>query len=237
MSKRNAVQDPGPEPDDENKPEQAPAPGDPIPFPKEKASDPPKSPAVPPDMFERLKGLRLNQAFAAGAVKMHFSSFPVRRPTKNSFFRVHPSGDYLQEIYLFTDKEESGMPKETYTIDPDLYEQLDEEWQAVFQGAQLCLGIERHATRPFVWPLKFPTEGQRDNDYWRGERECADKAKTEWIKLVNVGGTYSWAPPSNAKIPEPKWIDEPFTNIIRVAFKGLVIDSPDHHILKALRGE
>jgi hypothetical protein len=224
---------PNPESGDETKPEPTPAPEGPIPFPKDKAANP----AVPPDMFERLKGLRLNQAFAVGAVKTHFSSFPVRRPSKNSFFRVHPSEDYLQEIYLYTDKEESGMPKETYTIDPDLYEQLDEEWQAVFQGAQLCLGIERHATRPFVWPLKFPADGQRDNEYWRGERECADKAKTSWIKMVNTGGTYSWADPRNAKIPEPKWLDEPFTNIIRVAFKGLIIDSLDHHILKALRGE
>jgi hypothetical protein len=37
--------------------------------------------------------------------------------------------------------------------------------------------------------------------------------------------------------PEPEWPDLPFNEILRIAFKGRVIETLDHATLKRLRGE
>lgn len=41
-----------------------------------------------------------------------------------------------------------------------------------------------------------------------------------------------------AKVDDvPRWPKEPFNELLRVAFKGSVVDSLDHPALKKLRGE
>jgi hypothetical protein len=42
---------------------------------------------------------------------------------------------------------------------------------------------------------------------------------------------------ATAEWPEPDWPNVPFNELLRVAFKGKVIDTLDHPVLKRLRGE
>jgi hypothetical protein len=37
-------------------------------------------------------------------------------------------------------------------------------------------------------------------------------------------------------IPDPVWPDKPFPELLKLAFAKLVIDSPDHPIVRRLRG-
>jgi hypothetical protein len=37
-------------------------------------------------------------------------------------------------------------------------------------------------------------------------------------------------------MPDPEWPDAPFGEILRIAFKGRLIDSWDHEVMKALVG-
>ncbi len=38
-------------------------------------------------------------------------------------------------------------------------------------------------------------------------------------------------------LPEPEWPTEPFRDLFRIAFRGRLIDTRDHLVLKRLRGE
>jgi hypothetical protein len=38
------------------------------------------------------------------------------------------------------------------------------------------------------------------------------------------------------ELPEPEWPDISFNELITIAFKGRIIDSPDHPVLKRLKG-
>jgi hypothetical protein len=38
-------------------------------------------------------------------------------------------------------------------------------------------------------------------------------------------------------MPEPVWPDVPFSGLVHIAFKGRVIDTLDHPVVRRLRGE
>jgi hypothetical protein len=68
--------------------------------------------------------------------------------------------------------------------------------------------------------------------------DAADKAKTQWIKVVaNMGlGAYDQYV-ATAQFPAPTWPDITFQAIIRIAFRDRMISDWDHPVLKQLRGE
>ena len=43
--------------------------------------------------------------------------------------------------------------------------------------------------------------------------------------------------PSTSTVPEPKWPELTVSELLRLGFADQVIDSPDAHVLKILRGE
>jgi hypothetical protein len=77
------------------------------------ATPPPTSPSDDP--FD-LRNLRIDQTFLTGSAEKLISSFSVRKPKKNSFFRVHPGEDYQATTYIYQEEDEGGMEKETYLV-------------------------------------------------------------------------------------------------------------------------
>jgi hypothetical protein len=171
-----------------------------------------------------------------GSAEKLVTSYSVRKPRPYSFFRVHPGENYRAEAYLYVDKNEEGLEKETYLLSPIFAAQLDIELLSVFKATKLFLAIERHAEKPFVWPVRFPLGDSKDNEYWRTAREHAERAMTEWIRIEAKEGSYQCYFP-NGRIPEPTWTNTPFSEILRLAFKNRVIRGVDHPIIKDLCGE
>jgi hypothetical protein len=132
------------------------------------------------DPFD-LKTIRKNQSFLIGAAEKLISSYSVRKPKKNVFFRVHSGEDYQVSTYIYVDKDEGGMEKETYFLDSAFSLQIeDADLSTLFHYVTLHLAIERHAEKPFLWAVRHPILGGRDNEFWRTAREAAERAKT-WI--------------------------------------------------------
>jgi hypothetical protein len=89
------------------------------------------------------------------------------------------------------------------------------------------------AGTPFVWPLKTT-----DNSWTRSAHDAVEIAKNRWIQLKpnkELGG-YEIRPASNQE-REPVWPDLSFDKLIDLAFRGRVIDTADHPVLRKLRGE
>jgi len=49
-------------------------------------------------------------------------------------------------------------------------------------------------------------------------------------------GAYEMYVAENEKIPDPTWPELSFDEIIRIAFRDRLIDSPEHPVIKRLRG-
>jgi hypothetical protein len=68
--------------------------------------------------------------------------------------------------------------------------------------------------------------------------EAARLAETNWVRVqANLSlGAYDVFTAAGP-LPEPNWPEQPFSDLLKVAFKGKMIEAQDHPVLKKLRGE
>lgn len=78
------------------------------------------------------------------------------------------------------------------------------------------------------------------NKYNATRMEAYRVATTQWLQLRanNAGGFYSYALAEDT-LPEPTWSNKPesLRAAIEIAFKGFVIDSLNHPLMKRIRGK
>jgi hypothetical protein len=176
-----------------------------------------------------LANLRLNQDFIETAgVKKLITTVPVRKPNKQDFIRVHPSEEYRSALALIELKED----REIYVVPPHIAQELPGE----YFSAVLYAAINRQKA-VFLWPVRLPGEDGRGNIWHQSAQEAAEHAMKRWVRVTaNMSlGAYEILEAS-ATIPDPEWPDISFGELIRIAFKGRVIDSLDHPVVKRLRG-
>jgi hypothetical protein len=89
----------------------------------------------------------------------------------------------------------------------------------------------------FFWPVTIPPPDGRTNLWWDSAREAAELATTCWVRLTpNLSlGAYEMRIAQNA-IPEPEWPDLSFQELIKIGFRGRIIDRIDHPVILRLRG-
>jgi hypothetical protein len=170
--------------------------------------------------------LRLPQNFAPSAKKL-LTTIPVRKPGKQDFIRVCPNPDYRLSPAGIIELKEEG---ETYLVMPQMVEALVNE----FAYADIFLTINRQGVLA-LWPVKLP--GERANEWHRSAAEAAERAMREWIRIsANMSlGAYEMVAATVA-VPEPEWPEISFTEILRIAFRDRAISSPDHPVVRRLRG-
>jgi hypothetical protein len=184
-----------------------------------------------PDPFDPAS-LRLTGDFAAASgVKKHLLYFPVRKPDKTWFVRTHPDEGYRLQTAVIELKED----RETYLVNPKLWSELAAE--KTFSPRALLTAVNRQGTH-FIWPCRLPgTDGKLD-DWGSSMLEAAKLARDAWVRVTaNMPlGAYDVFE-ATGNLAEPVWPEAPFCELLRVAFKGRMIDTLDHPVLRRLRGE
>lgn len=185
----------------------------------------------PPDPYDPAR-LRVSQDFAATAgVKKAIITVPRRKPPKESFVRVHPDPTYRLETAVIDLKDEN----ELYLVDPDIRDELVTE--STFGVRVFFTAMTRQGVL-FLWPCRMPGPDGRIDEWSRSALEAATMAVDNWVRVqsnMSLGAYEVFA--AKATIPEPKWPDMSFRDILAVAFKDKRIDSLDHPVLQRLRGE
>lgn len=195
---------------------------------------PPHDPAAPAaDPFDPAQ-YRLPQNFAATVgVKKVLTMVPVRRAGNQAFVRVHPSEAYRMQTYLLELKGDGDG--ETHLVNPLLWSALAGESAMV--PKVLFLATTRQGVL-HLWPIRLPGPDGKLDSWNESAREAAQIAMGQWVRVQsdkNLCGYVPWV--AEGQIPEPEWPDMPMRDILAIAFKGKVIDSLDHPVLKRLRGE
>lgn len=183
------------------------------------------------DPFDPAR-LRLSQDFAAAVgVKKALLTVPVRKPAKEWFVQVHPTEDYRVTTAVLELKED----RETYLVDPSLWADLAAE--ATFGPRALFTATNRQGVL-FIWPVRLPGPDGKIDDWNRSALEAATMAQGKWVRVAaNMAlGAYDVFE-ATGELPEPTWPETSFAELLRVAFKGRLIDSLDHPVLRRLRGE
>jgi len=191
---------------------------------------PPAPSTQPPDLFADLGALRLSQDFGATlGVKKALLTVPVRKPSKEWFVRSNPA------LRIETCVLELKEDRETYLVAPALWPELAAE--STFGPRALYAAMNSQGVL-FVWPIRLPGSDGKIDDWNRSALEAASMAETAWVRVASnmALGAYD-VYTASADWPEPDWPALPLNEILRVAFKGRVIDTLNHPTLKRLRGE
>jgi hypothetical protein len=198
--------------------------------PVEAAANPASVPQAtsPPDPFDPAN-LRLDQSFTETvAVKKLLTTIPVRRPGRQTFFRVHPDPEYRDQFPIIDLKDD----REEYIVARPLVPELASE----IVLKQLCLAVTRQGVAFFL-PLRLPSPDGKDMEWWRSLREHAVLAQTRWIRVVanqGLGAYEAWVAADN--LSEPEWPELKFWDLIKIAFKDYLITDLNHQVVKRLRG-
>ena len=183
-----------------------------------------------PDPFDPAS-LRLGADFSEGlGVRKVISTIPCRKPGKSEWFMVRAGEEWrLQTAVL---EVENGVDRATYLVSKNLWADLHGEIVPA-----LVLTCTNRAGDLFLWRVKLPGPDGRSNTWVQSALRIAQAAETSWCRMVSdtSNGHYTHFEPS-AELPAPKWPDLVFNEILRIAFRDRYIETPDHPILRQLRG-
>ncbi len=176
-----------------------------------------------------FSSLKLPQNFSEQiGVKKLLTTVNVKKPHKQEFIRVHASADYQRHLALIDHEEDDCM----YAVAPALYDELAD----LLVPATLFTAVTRQGTA-FLWPVRLPGSDGKSHGSWDSQRAAAERATSEWLRIQwnKEAGAYDMfvAP---GLTDEPTWPDMSFDELLKLAFKGRLIDSADHLVVKKLRG-
>ena len=184
--------------------------------------------AVSDDPFDLAK-LRVSQDFLETTnVKKLLTTVPIRKPAAQDFVRVHSSPQYREVLALLELKED----RETYIVNLAAVPELQTECFI----ATLFTTINRAGVLS-LWPVRVPATDGRANDWHVSAATAAQQAMARWIRVkANMSLRAYEIFQAESAIPDPVWPDLSFAEITRIAFKDRLITSPDHPVIKRLRG-
>jgi hypothetical protein len=188
----------------------------------------PVSPDSAPNPFNPDSLRITGDVNAVGAEKL-LVRLPVRKPTRQEFFRVHVDPEFRLPCAILEIKEE----REFYLVTPAALPALAEDVRHV--ELRLCLNRQG---APFMWPVPMPGPDGRTNSWHESAREAANLAEKSWIRMVAAmaEGSYSIYI-ATGTIPDPRWPEKSFEELLELAFKdGKLIDSADHPVVQQLNG-
>jgi len=176
-----------------------------------------------------FSSLALPQNFSEQVgVKKLLTTVGVRKPGKQEFVRVHPDAAYQRSVGLIEYKEDDSV----YAVVPGLFEELSD----LMLPFTLLTVVTRQGT-VFLWHVRLPGPDGNSHGSWDSQRIAAEKAMKDWLRIQwnREAGAYDmFVAPGLSD--QPVWPEMSFDELLKLAFGARLIDSPDHLVVKKLRG-
>lgn len=174
----------------------------------------------------------LSQDFTeTGSSQKLVTVVPVRRPSKQTWFRTHPDVAFRRNIATLEFGE--GTDKEVYLVAPGIALELADNVTKV----TLFTTITRHGT-VFFTPVRLPGSPHKVAETAASSlREAVEMAIHKWVKVVwnkELGAYETHVAPG--RLPDPVWPKIEFAELFRRAFADRVIDDHEHPIIRQLLG-
>lgn len=176
-----------------------------------------------------LDALRLPQNYnEITQVKLQILKVAIRKPTKHEFIRVRPGDDWKCKVLTY----KSGDADVLFVVAPPMLSAL----QQLTTPTQLHTAINQDGI-VFLLPVTLPSSDGKPNSWNDTKAAAVKEAETDWVRIVanQDRRAYDINLPVNPK-PDPEWPDYSFDELLKLAFKGNVIDSIDHPIVKKILG-
>jgi hypothetical protein len=179
--------------------------------------------------LEKIKAAQME--FAQNPeVTRNLTCVSLEKPKPDAWIRVNPDPAYMFETYLYRTGDD-----ELYWVPPAMLPVL-----AMRAGTQLY-NIFTAVTRydeVFLWPIRVLEDGE-NNKWVSSAHKGAEMAQKQWacIHSGKKQGRKEYLVDTVAKFNhEPKWPNKTFMELFKMATGDATIDSPDHPVVKKLRG-
>jgi len=162
----------------------------------------------------------------AGAQKS-LATLAVRKPNAQDWVRVHP--EYRGQFGFLVVKNE-GSADEIYYVHRNLYEVP--ELARELQRREVRLAVTRKGTY-LLWPLPLT-----DHPAHQQQTFAAEKALSSWTRIAwqKHACEYHITTATAQDLPEPIWPEESFEALCKLGFRGRMIDSLEHPVVRELLG-
>jgi hypothetical protein len=174
-----------------------------------------------------LAALRIDQTYASDVVgvKRPLLTVPVRKPTKKQFVRVHP--EHLLDCFGLE------IDREYYFVVPALALTLAE----FIEPLRLRLYVTRQGN-VFLWPVKLPKDPRRPSTWHTSAAEAVALAEKQWTRVASDMDLNAYQPHvAMADLGDPKWPEESWMTIVRVALRDKMIETESHPVVRGLLGQ
>jgi hypothetical protein len=198
--------------------------------PKLVQPDNPPGEQAAPNPFDPAR-LRIDLNFSEGiGVKKAIITIPVRKPSNQDYIRVHPDPAFRLPVAVIELRDD----REVYLVLPEIARDIPGECVMVMMYA--CINRQGVV---FLWPVRLPGADGRQLDWHRSAAEVAEMATKRWVRVKANMSLGAYEPfEASSTIPDPEWpADLTFMQMLTIAFKGRLVDSYSHPVLKRLRGE
>ena len=176
-----------------------------------------------------FSSLRLTQNFGETlGVKKVLTTVPVGKPSKDRFFRTHPSPSWVFPTWILENK----VAGETYLASTEVASVLG----SLARPVELYAAIDRQ-NNPFLIPIPLPGPNGVRNPWHESLAQAVERAKVVWLRISankDLGGYDIYE--ATAKLPDPVWPDITMDELLEIAFRGRIITSPDHPVVQEKLG-
>ena len=176
-----------------------------------------------------LKSLRLPANYGATlGVKKLLTNVPVCKPKKSNFFRSHADEVMCVPAMLLENREAN----ESYLVTPDVAQSISE----LVRPVVLHAAIDRQ-NNLFLIPVPLPDSSGKRYQWHESLAQAVEYAKRKWIRIsanMQLGGYDVYE--AEAALPDPEWPSCTMDELVRLAFRGKIIDSLEHPAVQSLLG-
>ena len=181
------------------------------------------------DPITDLHALRLpaNYGVTLGVKKL-LTTVPVTKPKKSSFFRSHTDEAMRFPAMLLENKEAN----ESYLVLPYVAQSISE----LVRPMMLHAVIDRQNNVSLV-PVPLPDSSGKRNPWHESLAQAVEYAKNKWIRIssnMHLGNYEVYE--AEGALPDPDWPSCTMDELVRIAFRGKIIDSLEHPAVQSLLG-
>jgi hypothetical protein len=129
-------------------------------------------------------------------------------------------------------KSDGGGDEEMYFVHQSVLAEMDGEYRlhSIYTAVDL-------QGNPFLWSVPIDDSDREPNNWLVTNREAAELAIERWVRVASDRGAGAYKIIEYEGPPiEPVFPQEPFLELLKLAFKNRMIDRPDHPMILRLRG-
>jgi hypothetical protein len=182
------------------------------------------------DIFNDLDALRENSKPTVRRRSVLTNVFVVKHPGSGKHFRIHPGEEMsLDATVIFDDNRNCYFVTPGMRSHPKLIKRL--RWVTLY------LAVLWPEQQPVIWPVPVQIAGSDDFAVWRSYRKAAELSKENWMQMTWDEMKRDFTVEPAEDIPHlPQWPKESFSELLKIAFEGRIIDNEDHAYVYILRG-